>query len=495
VSTVLLHGGTLVDGTGAPARAADVLIEGDTIAAVLDPGAAAPQGARRVDAGGRLVCPGFIDVHTHDDLAIVREPGLPAKLRQGVTTVIVGNCGFAAAPSGRAHAWRDGVGAAVMGPEPEDAGWTSVGGYLEAVAAAGPAVNVALLAGHNALRLAAAGTDETELDEPALARMVDAAAAAMDAGALGVSTGLIYPPGHAASEAELIELARVAAAAGGLYVTHLRDESDGLDDAVEEALSIGAAAGCPVHVSHLKAAGRANWGRLERTVRRLREAGATTDVYPYTAASTALMPALRAAGVGPPVASDYIISAAPGAEELEGLTLEEIARRWETEPLAAADRIDALTGGRASVVYFVMCEEDVERALAYERTVIGSDGLPVRDGRPHPRLYGSFPRVLTRYVRERGVLALEEAVRRMTGLAASVFGLSGRGLVRPGLAADLVVVDPERLDDRASYEQPAVHPDGIDLVMVNGAVALDARGGSTARAGRVLRREREVQGR
>jgi N-acyl-D-aspartate/D-glutamate deacylase len=495
VSATVLRGGTVIDGTGAPARPADVLIEGDRIAAVLEPGA--PAEATSMDVAGKLVCPGFIDVHTHDDLAVVRDPGLLAKLRQGVTTVIVGNCGLAAAPIGVGHPWHDGVGAAIMGPEPERADWRTVAEYLEAVEAVEPSVNVALLAGHNALRLAAVGTGEVELTAAELSRLLDEAAGAMEAGALGVSTGLIYPPGRAATTGELVELARAVAAEGGMYVTHLRDESDRLDEAVEEALEVGAAADCPVHISHLKAAGRGNWGRLERIVSRLREAGATTDVYPYTAAATALMPALRAAGAGPPVASDYMISAAPGATELEGLRLDELARRWELEPLEAAARIDALTGGRTSVVYFVISEEDLERALAFERTMIGSDGLPVRDGRPHPRLYGSFPRVLTRYVRDRGVLGLEEAVRRMTGLPAAVFGLGGRGVVHAGCAADLVVLDLGRLDDRATYQEPAVHPRGIENVIVNGTVAwdtsrervVDEDGAASEGRGRVLRRQ------
>ncbi|WP_310961273.1 N-acyl-D-amino-acid deacylase family protein [Nocardioides terrisoli] len=481
----VLRGATVVDGTGSPGQRADVLVDGDRIAALLPPGSPVPDAATVHDVEGRHVVPGFIDVHSHDDLALLRDPWLVPKIAQGVTTVIVGNCGHGTAPLGVGNPMVEGVGAAVFGPAVE-VDWTDTAGYLKRVAEVRPAVNVAALAAHNALRIAICGLDHRPATRPELDLMVSAARAARDAGALGLSTGLGYEPARAADEDEIVELARVFASTDGLYVTHLRDESDGVEDALREALRIGERSGCAVHVSHLKCAGERNWGRMPDLLKILSRARATADVYPYTAASTALRPALGAVGEAPLIAENYVIATASGFEEIEGRSLADLAAEWGCSGLEAARRVLERTDDQVTVVYFTMAEADVAAALADEITVIGSDGLPV-GGRPHPRLYGTFPRVLTRHVAGEPHLSFEAAVHRMTGRAADVFGLGDRGRLVPGGFADLVVLDRERLTDRATYEDPRQTAAGIEAVMVNGAWVHSRDLADLRRSGRVLR--------
>lgn len=483
---LLLCGGTVVDGTGAPAQPGDVLLEGDRVAAVLPPGAYRDAAVAVYDATGLHVTPGFIDVHSHDDLAVVRDPWLLPKLSQGVTTVVIGNCGHGAAPVGVAHPAKDGVGPAVLGPMPSSAAWHSFDDYLCAVAAAAPAVNVAFLVAHNALRLAVCGEDSRAATPEEISSMADLVSQAREAGALGLSTGLGYEP---ANSADADEISALASRFGehGLYVTHLRDEADQVAEAIDEALEIGSRSGTRVHVSHVKCAGERNWGRMPALLEQIASAGATGDVYPYTAASTALRPALGAVGGAPLVPERYIIATAPGHEELEGRSLRDLADAWSCTGEEAASRILALTDDNATVVYFTMTETDVAAAIGADHMMIGSDGLPV-GGRPHPRMWGAFPRVLRHHVDHEPRLAFEAAVHRMTGLPALTFGLVDRGVVTPGAFADLVIVDRDAVADRATYESPLEPAAGVHGVLVNGAWALDAQGRGVDRAGRVLRR-------
>ena len=472
---VLFKGGTVIDGTGAPRERADVAVSGDRIAAVGELGGAAA--ARTIDATGRIVSPGFIDAHTHDDNLLLVDRDMAPKTSQGVTTVIAGNCGISLAPLR--------PGRPVLPPfdllgGPEDFRYPRFADYVAALGEAPPAANAGLLVGHSALRL----DTMDDVDRPATASEIDAMrerlAEGMEAGALGFSTGLVYGPNKAATTDEVAAVAEVAGAAGGLYVTHMRNEEDGVDRALEEAFEIGRRAGAGVVISHHKCAGRRNFGRSRETLALIEKARETQsvglDVYPYTAGSTVLLPDMVEH------AERVIVTWSEPHPEAAGRDLAEIAAELGLDPMAAADRLRPAGG-----IYFMMDEADVRRIMAYEHAMIGSDGLP-HDHHPHPRLWGTFPRVLGHYARELGLLTLEDAVRRMTGLTAARFGLEGRGEVRPGAYADLVVFDAETVADRATFEAPTLPAAGIDLVMVNGEVIREDGRATGSRPGRVLAR-------
>ena len=473
---VLFTGGTVIDGTGAPGVRADVAVSGDRIAAV---GALEKARAvRTVDAGGRIVAPGFIDAHTHDDNLLLVDPDMTPKTSQGVTTVIAGNCGVSLAPLG--------PGRPVPPPldllgGPEDFRYPRFADYVAALDEAPPAANAGLLVGHSALRL----DTMDDVDRPATTSEIDAMrerlAGGMEAGAIGFSTGLVYGPNKAATTDEIAAVAEVAGAAGGLYVTHMRDEGAAIETAMEEAFEIGRRAGAGVVISHHKCAGRENFGRSGETLaliektRRGQSVG--LDVYPYTAGSTVLMPEMVAK------AERVIVTWSKPRPEFAGRDLPEIADALGLDPIAAAERLQP-----AGAIYFLMDEADVQRIIAYEHSMIGSDGLP-HDQHPHPRLWGTFPRVLGRYARELGLLTLEDAVRRMTGLPAAQFGLADRGAVRASAYADLVMFDAETVADRATFEAPTRPAAGIDIVMVNGVVVREGGRATGRRPGRALRRQ------
>lgn len=466
---MLLQGALIVDGSGAEAWTGDLLIEAGRIAA-LGTGLTA-DGPRR-DCRGLVLAPGFIDAHSHDDAALITAPAMLPKLTQGVTTVVTGNCGISLAPL-------------VTGEPPppmnllarEQFRHGSFADWRNAVDAARPAVNAVGLVGHTALRLRCMSA----LDRSATAAELDAMCALLDEamaqGAAGLSSGTFYAPAAAADPAELLALARVAARHGGIYAVHLRDEMGGVLAAITEAADCAHAAGLPLVISHHKCAGRAQWGRSLQTlalIERLAERQALgLDVYPYLAGSTVLREDL-ADGLTP-----IRLTWSEAHPELAGRWLADIARDWGvSEP----DAVARLQPGGAC--YFQMCEEDVDRILTHPLAMIGSDGLP-HDRFPHPRLWGAFPRVWAHYGRERGLLTLEQAVHKMTGLTAQRFGLRDRGLLRAGWAADLVLFDAERLADRADYGEPCLPASGLQAVWVNGELALES-GEGRARAGCVL---------
>jgi N-acyl-D-aspartate/D-glutamate deacylase len=490
-----IRGGTVVDGSGGAPFVADVWIDEDRIVAIERAAARSGRGraALEIDATGKVVAPGFIDVHAHDDLAVIRTPLMPFKVSQGITTVVVGNCGIGVAPTNDAlvRELRGGPGhrSAALGSV-EDIQWTSFGDYLDCVDQARPATNVAALVGHNTIRATVCGEEERPVSAIELERMIEQVSAAMDAGALGLSSGLIYAPGRAADLEELGAMAAAAGSQGGLYVTHLRSEADELTAAIVEALAIGERGDCRVHISHLKAAGRGNWGTMEAVVARL--AGlpqVTVDVYPYTAASTFLREALGAAGRRTPVLpSEVLIASAPEYSESEGKTLEALAESWGITGPEAAEKLSSLCPAGVTVVYFVMSEPDVEAVLGFDRAMIGTDGIP-NGSRPHPRLYGTFPRVFGRYVRDRAVSTLTDTVRRATSLPAATFGLTDRGSIAVGKFADLVVFDPTTIADNATYTEPAQFASGIAQVIVNGQLAWQDGGSTGARAGVAIRRQ------
>jgi N-acyl-D-amino-acid deacylase len=416
------------------------------------------------------------------------------KLSQGVTSVVVGNCGFSAAPvlADARGAPPPGVSFG-NGAEPRD-----LAGYLAAVEAVRPAVNAMALVGHNTLRAQLAPGEGAP--EPAeLARMRGEVERALEQGACGFSTGLVYTPGRHARTEEVIELARPLRERRALYATHMRNEADRLLDSIEETLRIGREAGCAVHVSHHKSAGLRNFGRVRDSLARIDRANAegmdvTLDVYPYTASSGPMAEYFRLERLDLELAAVTHLASCPDFPEWEGRGLAELAKELGVSLEEVTRRVLGAPRARQTIcIQFVMDEGDVEANLRHPLVMVGSDGIPDLRGRPHPRLFGTCPRVLARYVRERGVLPLAEAVRRMTSLPCERFGLAGRGRVAEGAFADLVVFDPERVEDTATYADPKREARGIEWVIVNGRVALERGRHTGAGAGRALRYRAEPE--
>ncbi|MDR1936777.1 MAG: D-aminoacylase [Candidatus Accumulibacter sp.] len=474
--TTLLQNALVVDGTGKAAYRGDVLIEGETIAQIGAIDAASAE--RVVDCAGLVVAPGFIDVHTHDDAIVLDKPAMLPKISQGITTVVVGNCGISLTP--------------VITTAPiEPLGllgaqrfcFARLAEYADAVDAARPAVNVAALIGHTSLRAATMPQFERAATADERARMARQLRLAMDDGAVGLSSGLFYGNAFAADERELIEVATAAAQAGGVYATHIRTEFEGILEAMREAARTARHSGLPLVFSHHKCTGPENWGRTRETLalidRLATHQPVGLDVYPYTAGSTVLREDLVDGVI------EILITGSEPHPEMAGMRLADIAALWGIGQREACRRLSP--GGAC---YFQMNEEDVQRVLAHPRTMIGSDGLP-HDVRPHPRLWGAFPRVLGHYTRELGLLKLESAIFKMTGLPAAQFRLEKRGTLAAGHPADITVFDPQRIRDRASFAEPEQVSEGVRHVFVNGALSYEedaATPASYPRNGRFLRR-------
>ena len=476
----------ILDGTGASARPGDVTVQGGRIVRV---GEAAGEARREMDARGKTLAPGFVDTHAHDDGALLRYPGMAFKLAQGVTTVVVGNCGFSVAPATRE------AGGLVKGNSILNVGdtpvtWTDLAGYAAVVNGRGVSLHSIALIGHNTLRSAAMGNEQRPPTAAELARMRGWVEEGMAQGACGLSTGLIYEPGRWCETAELVELCRPVAAYQGVYATHMRNEGERLLESVEETLTIGREAGCAVHISHHKATGRANWGRVSDSLVRVDEAAkrqqVTLDMYPYTAGSTRLEALFRLGRMSREYAESVRLATVPGRPEWNGRTVAQVADLLDLPVDQATEHILEGPGRETVCIHFSMDERDIEANLRHPLVMVGSDGLPVLEGLPHPRLFGTFPRILGEYVRERGVLTLEDAVRRMTSLPAATFGLTGRGVIAEGNWADLVLFDPATVRDTATYDDPMREPEGISLVVVNGAIAYEDGRHTGAGAGRML---------
>lgn len=546
-SRILITGAQIIDGTGAPARTAEVLIEEDVIAAVGDiSGLPAP--TEVVEAGGRTLTPGFIDVHSHGDFVLPSDPEAAPKVRQGITTEVVANCGLGLSPANERvqDMYRQfgqlfgGDGSTTCSPDLEH--------YRKRLESTGVGVNVACLIPHGNVRCAVLGMDERKPTPTEVEHMQSLVSEVMAQGAFGMSSGLVYPPGAYAETEELISLAEMAAAAGGLYASHVRDEGTHLEASIEEALTIGEQAGLPVQISHHKASGHSNWGKVRKTLAMLdaaRERGLEvhSDMYPYTAGSTMLAAMLVPLWVfsgsspeeslqrladrqlrprivrdakkrleefivlpgflnylpkGPLVPavvrklSDLVvIGSVKRQKQYEGKTLREVAA-MRGRPLIEA-LLDLLVEEDAAVtaVAHVMAEDDVREVLADAYTMIGTDGMPTLDGKPHPRSYGTYPRVLEHYVRRLGLFGWEAAIHKMTGMPAAKYRLEGRGVIAPGARADLTLFDPHRVQDRATYARPKRSPEGIDYVWVGGTAVIDAGQTTGARPGRVLRRPKK----
>lgn len=527
---VVVRDAIVVDGTGAPRRSADVAVLAGRIAAVVDAGGLpAHRAAESIDADGLCLAPGFIDSHTHSDVALLGDPDAWPKVSQGVTTEVVGNCGWSTVPGGHRHATEfQRQGRPIFGHGDVAWTWSELDGYMRALGRRGTSVNVVALVGHGALRAAVMGFEDRLATSAELEAMASLLETAMRQGAFGLSTGLAYAPGCYAPTSELVELARVVADHGGLYATHLRDQADGLVASVEEALAIGEGAGVPVLVSHHKTVGPRNFGTVRTTLALMDQQHARgkptySDIYPYLAGSSTMLPLLPpwvlsdlgtslAAKLRDPavrarirrdltegiagwenragtVGWDRVFVARVASErhrDVVGRSLAELAHDRGVDPADAMMDLLADEDGEVSSLIFNSCEEDLITVLRHPRTMVGSDGLDVGD-KPHPRLFGTFPRVLGRYVRGAGILGLEDAVHRMTGLTADVFGLADRGRIAAGHVADLVLFDPDAILDAADYDHPTRAATGVLHVWVAGRAVL-ANGRPTGeRPGRALR--------
>jgi len=471
----LIRNANVLDGSGASPEPLDLAILGDRIFKI-SPGLQI-DASSSVDAEGLVLAPGFIDTHTHDDISVIRTPAMLPKLSQGVTTVIVGNCGISAAP------------VRLRGEPPDpmnllgDADafcYPTFAAYVVAVDEARPAVNVAALVGHTSLR----NNHMDTLDRSATAAEIDSMRAqlreALDSGALGLSSGLAYLSANSASTEEVSALAQPLAAAGAVYTTHMRSETDAILDAMNEAFEIGRLSHVPTIISHLKCAGIDNWGRSGEVLDALNHARALQpvgcDCYPYAAGSSTLD--LRQVDERVTIT----ITWSTPHPEMAGQSLYQIAAAWKVTQLDAARRLQP-----AGAIYHSIFEEDMRSILRHPATMIGSDGLP-NDPRPHPRLWGTFPRVLGRYCREEKLFSLPAAIYKMTGMPAQRFGLAQRGRIHEGYYADLVLFDPERIIDTATFSDPIRPAVGIEYVWVNGSLAYTSQGSMENRSGRFLPR-------
>ncbi|AEN06938.1 N-acyl-D-amino-acid deacylase [halophilic archaeon DL31] len=525
---LILQNARIIDGTGSPWYSGDVAVADGRIAAVGD---VAGEGKREFDLDGSVVAPGFIDIHTHSDFTLPANRDAHSKVRQGVTLEIVGNCGTSAAPrygeaARSADDWFESRG---LGDDVDSTQWTTMAEYLDYLDEGGLSLNVGSLVGHGNVRAAVVGYDDRAPTEAELTEMQELVAEAMDDGAVGLSTGLFYPPGSYAETDEVVALAETAAEHGGFYATHMRSESDQLVQSVEETIEVGRRANIPVQVSHHKAIGPDNWGKIRATLRRMelvreREGiDVQCDQYPYVASSTslgallpnwahdggddALLDRLRddeARGrIREELKTDrnsswdgVLVTAVqtPDLDDYEGQTIAEIAASDDEQREPADILLDIVLEdkNRTMHVNFGMDEDDVRTVLRNDLTMVGSDGSslclhgPLGEGVPHPRNYGTFPRVLGHYVREEDVLSLERAVHKMTGMPAARLELDDRGVLKADARADITVFDPETIEQTGDFLDPAYYPAGIDHVLVNGEFVVEDGGHTGERPGDVL---------
>jgi N-acyl-D-amino-acid deacylase len=472
---VLIRNAEVFDGSGAAGIWQDVALRGDRICEIGP--SLSGEASMTVDADGLALAPGFVDVHTHDDLSLLKSPALLPKISQGVTTVIVGNCGICAAPVRLRGDLPDPMN--LLG-DPAEFQYPTFAKYVTAIQAAQPTVNVGALVGHTSLR----NNHMDRLDRPATSEEIAAMRVqleeALDGGALGLSTGLAYLSAHAATTEEVLALAQPLASAGAIYTTHLRSETEAVLEAMQEAFGIGRHHHVPVVISHLKCAGMDNWGRAEEVLSALDAAQNAQlvggDCYPYAAGSSTLD--LRQVDERILITVTWSVP----HPEVAGQTLAQISELWQVTQSEAARRLQP-----AGAIYHSISEDDMRRILQHPATMIGSDGLP-NDPHPHPRLWGTFPRVLGRYRREEKLFSLPQAVHKMTQMPAQRFGLPGRGLIRPGYFADLVLFDPATINDTATFSDPMRPAVGITGVWVNGILSYTTQGPTGSRAGRFLPR-------
>lgn len=485
-SSILIKGATIVDGTGQAAYSGDILIEDDRIAQIARADSIIPAILTTViKASGLVVCPGFIDVHSHDDLSIIEHPEQLPKIMMGVTTVIAGNCGTGIAPfDGDPDAAFKGLDVQGL-MNLEQLRFATMADWMSHIEKIRPGTNIGLLVPHMLVRVQVMGAEQRKPTAEELRKMQLCVKKAMADGALGFSTGLEYTPGAWADKAEIVALLAPVSEYGGIYTTHMRNEKTEVLESVAEAISTAGEAGVPLQISHLKSAKPA-WGKVRQALAMIDEAnrnGQTVraDQYPYTASSTSLRAYLRWGDVKRSPGSILIVTskAYPGTA---GRRLDEIAKDMG---VSAEEAAEALLP--ASAVNFCMDEEDVRFVMRHPSVMIITDGL-YRGEKPHPRLFGTYPRVLGRYVRELKLLSLEEAIRKMTALPAKTFRLKDRGVLRVGAIADIVIFDAEKILDRATFDDPKQYPLGIKYVMVNGVFSVRDGEYTGERPGEVIRR-------
>ena len=527
---IVIRNADVIDGTGKPTYRADVAVDQGRIADVGDLSSLPAKDV--IDAGGNAVAPGFIDMHSHADFSLPIWPTADSMLHQGITTAVVGQCGLSPAPL--LDESREEVVAAISGffgefvkdvPWQE---WSSVGDYLNFLTRQGVSPNVLQLVGQGVIRASIMGLGEGRADQDQITRMQDQVAVAMAQGAIGLSTGLIYPPGSFTATEELIALTQTVGERNGYYFSHIRGEGDTLLEAVEEAIRIGRETAAPVQISHFKAAREDNWGKSSKALELISRAQSegldvTADVYPYLAGSTSLVTMLpQWAHVGGPgeilkrladpdtrtkmkvdmqtggfargiAWNSVLITSSPYKTEYEGCYVSELAAQTGSNPYNWV--FDALVETQLDMgmALFGMSEENRLQEIQFPAMMICTDGFglattgPLARGVPHPRNYGAFPRVLGRYVRDLQVLTLEQAVYKMTGRPAQKLRLEDRGIIAPGFAADLVVFDPAAVSDRATYDNPHQYAAGIPYVLVNGQFVIRDGSHTGARPGAVLR--------
>ena len=524
---LLIRGGEVIDGTGAAARRADVAVSGGRIVTIGD--CAGREAITVIDASGQVVAPGFIDIHTHSDFTLPLNPQAESKIRQGVTTEVVGNCGYSTAPvlPGQADKLKDFLAAGAPWLSFRE---TSFADYMDTFPQT--SVNTVMQVGHATLRLMTMGMEDRAPTAQELSRMESLLEEALDAGALGMSCGLFTAPGNYADFDELASLARVLKQRGATYSSHIRDEANHVLEAIDEAISVGETTGVRVQIAHIKLSGLDNWGRTEELLGRIgaaKERGVDVhcDQYPYTAGTNPLRNLLplwvQAGGIeamlerlvdhqaiermrediqrdgltnfGRVASWDAVrIAISPNQPEIAGPTIEEVALERECDPLTAACEVLAADQGHTRIVVTSMSEDDVQAILRSPMVMIGSDGNSLAihgitsQGRPHPRFYGTFARVLGHYVRDLGILSLPLAVHKMTGGSADALRMYDRGKLIEGNWADITVFDPDQIGEMASYDDPHQYAKGISTVVVNGKVVIETGEHTGELPGRVLRR-------
>ena len=471
---LILRNARLIDGTGASSQYGDLAILDDRLLAVGELGDL--QAGRELDVAGKAVCPGFVDTHTHDDRVLLSDPKMNCKVSQGVTTVVTGNCGISLAPLRIDQSPPPPLDILV---EREDQFFADFGKYLQALTENPPSLNAVCQVGHTTLRAAVMDSYDRPAIGKEIRKMRKLLEHSLEAGACGMSTGLFYAPANAAPTSEVIELSHALYEHKALHTTHMRDEGERIADSLRETFAIGAEAQIPVVISHHKCSGAPNHGRSAETLTLIDQASKGQplglDAYPYTAGSTVL------SAMGNLLPERVLITWSEPFPEAAGRELSEIA---EELAMSEQEAVEALSPGGG--IFFMMDEEDVRRILAFPNTMIGSDGLP-SDVHPHPRLWGTFPRVLGHYVRDVKLFTLEEAVRKMTSLPAACFGLKDRGILKAGNYADLVIFDPDTITDSATFDDPICPAQGIEQVMVNGRIVWKDGEHTGNRPGRALR--------
>lgn len=523
---LIITNGCIVDGTGGPKFNADIGINEGKIAKV---GSLKGSEAKEViNAEQAVVSPGFIDIHCHSDALLFKKPKELGKILQGVTTEVIGNCGISATPTSQSHLevlkkYTASIFANIELPW----NWSSTGDFLDSLEIQKPISNVASLVGHGTIRIAVMGFDNREPDQQELDKMKRLVASAMDEGAFGMSSGLIYPPGLFSKTQEMIELCKVVAKKNGIYTTHMRGETDDVIMSVNETIKVAAKSGVATQISHHKTAGRDNWGKCRETMHlidRAREQGLdiTCDVYPYIAASTMLgtllPPWVQEGGVaklldrlkdkancqkikddiknGIPGWENYvkaagwdniIIASCKNNKSYEGQSINAVAKAKGVEPADALFEMLIEEEADVLMVVFMMCEDDVSYILKHPAVMVASDAIP-SPGKTHPRFFGTFPRVLSKYVRVEKVLSLEEGIKKITSMPSKRLGLKDRGIIKEGMWGDIVIFNPDTISDRATFMKPQQYPDGISYVLVNGKIVVHNNHYTGATVGHVLRK-------